>query len=299
MTLYALRGRDRGNWIVEADIRSSNIGFYLDGVEKTPEVLKREEDRWRQLQAQNPGLYDGELISMRHLIPRTDGSVDIGINKSSYKEHHGSCPIDGERDEYTEQFFPYDFEVKNGVVVHKIPNFDRLFPAFAAATLVETSDGKLIYLRRSSGTDAYRGDLSLNSGGRFNGTPHRMVDELLVDANSIYDHIGGMLQQEYSGLDIDSVIDVKLTGIARSLDDLDVTLCAYTKVDLTYQQLVDKLRRDKYVGTNFIGANPDGMTELLRHPGFPSTVRPVIIQAASMFDLNPTIVIPGIEIISD
>jgi len=304
MVLYRSQNKPRYNWIVEADLSDTDISdiFFqvVEHISSTAAIYRRDE-KWQQLKADNSKLYDGELISMRDLR-KEDGQLVIGIRKSSYTEHHGSCPFEGSSDEYTDRFFPYDFEVQNGVAIPKIPNFNDLFPSFSVATLVETSDNRIIYLERSSHTDNYKDTLSLNSGGRINGEPHQMVGELIDDSSSIYRHITGMLQMEYGkGLTPDSIQEHRLTGVARCLDDLDVTLCVYTRIKFSYSQLRRMFKEfwasaeiPKYSAIHSVSANADGIVSLLRkHDKIPGSGFPVIVQAASIYGVNPKEVLPS------
>ena len=143
----------------------------------------------------------------------------------------------------------------------------------------------------------------LNSGGRINGKPHQMVDELTTDSSAIYRHIKEMLQQEYDRLNNDSFEDVRLTALARSLDDLDVTLCSYAVVGLPFSELERKLQEKeapkktkKYKGMGSVPANADGIVKLLReNERFPSTIFPAIVQASFFYNVDPAEILPEIK----
>ncbi|MDP3733871.1 MAG: hypothetical protein Q8R37_01460, partial [Nanoarchaeota archaeon] len=221
------------------------------------------------------------------------------ISKSGYKEHHGAYIFNGKQDEWNKQFLPYGFELQNGVAIARIPNAEKLFACFAAASLVETADGKLAYGIRTNLVDCYRSMHSLNSGGRFNGSPHKMVEELTEDPALLYDHVSGMLKQEYINLVDTDIAYHRLTGLSRSLDDLDLTLCVLTRVNLPFDKLNEKLNRGKkYDGLKCVPANSDGMTELLEsQEKFPSTIFPTIVMAAPSYGVDPRQVLPEIKIL--
>jgi len=304
MVLYICRDLPGASWITEVDLSRTelrDVNFYVATVTKSQQATERAERKWTELTAKSPGLYDGELMSLREVKVTREGRIKAGIAKSSYKEHHGSCPLNGKGDDWTFQFFPYNFEVDNGIAIARIPNFQNLFPAFAIGALLETSDKKLVYLVRSNDTDAYKGALSVPSGGRIGGSPHKAVDDLIEDSSNVFRHITGMLQQEYPGIGDHQIQEQQVTGIARSLDDLDATLCVYAKTSLTFDQLKRMLRRDrKYNGMEFVSADADGMVTLLRMAErFPSSVTPVFIQAAYRFEVDPRDTNNRIELICD
>lgn len=301
MVLYKNRDTRTGNWIIEADLRNmplTSFTFYNRPTQKTKEMLEHEEQSWKMLvenaEKNNVPFYNGELICLKD-VQATGSKIKLGISKSSYKEHHAACPVSGIQDGYSSQFFPFDFEIVDNAVIHKIPNFEKLFPAFAAATTLETADKKLVYLVRASQVDTYKNTFSLPSGGKFNGHPHRMVDELIQNPLSIQDHIKGMLQQEYDGLETSVIQNPKITGLALSLDDYDFTLCIHTKIDLTAKQLSDKLKKGKkYQGSETVSSDSDGIISLLRKP-FPPTIYPVIVQTAIDCGVDPKDAVDGIE----
>ncbi len=279
------RYQAEGIWIAEADLRSNpKLKFELASVNKTPDVLEREEVNWARLKAKDPSLFDGPLIRIKYLLAR-DGWVVVGISKSGYKEHHASFAPGGKRDCYTEKFFPYGFRIENGVAVPEIPNSENFYSAFAGCAIVEAADKKLVFGIRSSTVDQFKGIPSLPSGGRFNGKPHEMVDELVTDTDSIYNHFDGMLELEYPGLERQLILEKKLTGITRSLTDLDVTISAHTKIDVLSTELEKKLDRKKYKELGSVAANADGIFELLEL-GFPSTIQPVIVYSAGYYGIE-------------
>ncbi len=301
--LFALRNAQKGNWIVEADlsgIKTSDIIFYAQPVVKTKEMTEREESEWtRKFEQSNGKLFNGPLAAIRD-ISKNGEKLQLGISKSCYKEHHGSCPVNGVQDDYTKQFFPYDFTIENGIARPKIPNFEKLFPAFAFGTMIETKDGRIIYLIRSDQVDSYKKTWATNAGGRINGTPHQVVDELVQDSTSIFGHIIGMLQQEYTDLDPKVVRDVRLLGLTRSLDDYDITVASRAKIDLPFSELERKLVTHngtvkKYDGMGSVPANADGIITLLKSDKFPSTIYPGIVQAAQTYGVNPAEINKSIE----
>ncbi len=111
MALYICRNLPRRNWVTEADFTDTpieNIEFYMANVSKTAEAVERAEKKWAEFTEKDSSLYNGPLMCLRSVRKEGD-KIRVGITKSSYKEHHGSCPHEGMRDEWTSQFFPYDF----------------------------------------------------------------------------------------------------------------------------------------------------------------------------------------------
>ena len=301
MTLYICRNLPKRNWVTEADLTETSIGnieFYMCPVSKTGEAVERADQKWVELTEKDSSLYNGSLMCLRSLRKEGD-KVRMGISKSNYKEHHGSCPMEGEQDEWTSQFFPYDFVMENGIAIPKIPNFHNLFPAFAVVALVETSDRRLVYLVRSNAVDNYKGTLSLPSGGRISGNPDEVADDIVADSYSVFDHTIGMMQMEYPTIRHEEIEEQNLTGVARSLDDLDVTLSTYVKTSLTFDQLESKLRGDgKYASMKSVPANPDGVLDLLKlSERFPAGITVAIVQAAVLFNVDPRDANRSIEII--
>ncbi len=179
----------------------------------------------------------------------------------------------------------------------KIPNFHNLFPAFAVGTLVETADSRLVYLVRSHKVDSYKGSLSLPSGGRISGNPDEVADDIVADSSSIFGHIAGMMQREYPTIENEEIERQILTGIGRSLDDLDVSFSSYLKTPLTFGQLKRKLRADgKYSSMESVPANSDGIVKLIKSAErFPASVAVTVIQAAGLFGVDPRDVDKNIE----
>jgi len=299
-----------GEWIAEVDLREqditteqpaeyirSQLRFEKVQREKSQAAQEREATFWpaylEQERKKGKTPFDGPLISLYNI--EAGLPLRVKTSKSGYREHHAACPLGGKKDEYTKRFFPYRFRMEGDIAIAEIPFREDLFPSLALSTILETGDGKLVYLIRGR-TDQYDGVPSLPSGGRMSGDPHQALDDMIADPRTIFDHMAGTVIQEFPGLKSERIVFQQITGAQRSLGDLDTQFSLFVRVDTSAEELERLFSHKKYTDMRTVSATADGMRDLLQ-VRFPSTVLPVIVYASDQFGVNPQDVLPGLTII--
>ena len=85
MVLYICRDLPGASWITEVDLSRTelrDVNFYVATVTKSQQATERAERKWTELTAKSPGLYDGELMSLREVKVTREGRIKAGIAKS-------------------------------------------------------------------------------------------------------------------------------------------------------------------------------------------------------------------------
>ena len=295
-------------WILECDTTNLTLGtnlLFVKGpeLEITSDLEERIERKWAEktetARIQNVPLHNGNLARMNGLRFREE-VVEIILSRSNYKEHHGTVPVEGVDDQWTRQHRPYNFQViAPHVVLATIPKMDQLACSFAITVLVETSDNKIIYLMRGDNVDCYKNTWSVPCGGRISGDPHQVVDDLTSGDMAAYrHHTAGMLMLEFPGLnDIERRLEeVKIMAISRSLNDYDICVPTFVKLDVNFNELETAYLRGKYTGIGNVPATADGMIHLLQHEQrFPPTIVPIPMAIAAKYGIDPTEYLSHIE----
>ena len=317
----ALYRADRGSqgertllWRVEADLRGKELGkdfvfvqgsngagtltqsrFEITRLLVDPNPIDRHivndwSVRLAEADTQRRNLFSGPLAHMSGIERKSCGKLAIALGKTDYAAHHATTPLQGKHTAWTKKHNPqYGVEiVDENLALAVFEDPQNLSTAFAAAILVESNDGKLVYGIRNPTVDCYQNTWSLPSGGRLSGNPHEVVDDLICHSHSLDRHLKQMLSLEYSGLAAvpERVEDIKPLGIFRA-NDYDVTFAALATIDACAEELQRSFASTKYTGSGSVSADTNGMNVLLQNVAtFPAPIQGVIALAASEYGID-------------
>lgn len=188
---------------------SSSLDKHIDRIWKQEiEIAKRS----------GVALINGPLLRFDGL-QEDNNNLTIKVGQTNYREYKATCI----------QRNKVKFERSQNRLMSK----EESARTFASETLPVTLDGYVIFLERSNIVDQFKGQLSIPSGGRWDGNPLDTYQVMLRSSEELFERCRKIVKKEFSYITQLKKEDQKLLGLGKIMeyDDYDLLFIVNLNID--------------------------------------------------------------------